>query len=233
MVKLYQFEISPFCEKVRRVMNLKKVSYEVIEVPMLAFLRGKAKAVSPTNKLPAIEDGDVRLSDSTDIIEYLEDRYPEPHVYPIVPAEVAMCHVLEDWADESLYFYEFYLRFAVPANARRWAPELLKYDPPWFQKLGTRMIPRAAGKATRAQGIGRKSPATIARDLARHVDAIDGLLGDNKWLVGKSLSIADISVFAMMRCLQGVPEGETALARKKDVRRWIRRVDEATMAPVL
>jgi len=233
MVKLYQFEVSPFCEKVKRVMNLKKVSYEIVEVPMLAFLRGKAKAVSPTNKLPAIEDGGVRLADSTDIVEYLEEKYPEPHVYPIVPAEVAMCHVLEDWADESLYFYEFYLRFAVPENARRWAPELLKYDPEWFQKLGPRIIPRAALKATRAQGIGRKSPETIARDLNRHVDAIDGLLGDRKWLVGKSLSIADISVFVMLHCLQGVPEGEAALARKKDVRRWMQRVDEATMAPVL
>jgi glutathione S-transferase len=233
MVKLYQFEISPFCEKVKRVMNLKKVSYEVVEVPMLAFLRGQAKKVSPANKLPAIEDGDVRLGDSTDIVEYLEDKYPEPHVYPIVPAEVAMCHVLEDWADESLYFYEFHLRFAVPENARRWAPELLKYDPKWFQRLGPRLIPRAAAKATRAQGIGRKSPQTIARDLARHVDAVDGLLGDGKWLVGKSLSIADISVFVMMDCIAGVPEGETALARKKDVRRWMQRVDEATMAPVL
>lgn len=233
MVKLYQFEISPFCDKVKRVMNLKKVSYEVIEVPMLAFLRGQAKKVSPTNKLPAIEDGAVTLADSTEIVEYLEEKYPEPHVYPIVPAEVAMCHVLEDWADESLYFYEFHLRFGVPENARRWAPELLKYDPEWFQKLGTRLIPRAAKKATRSQGIGRKSPETIAKELARHVDAIDGLLGDRKWLVGKSLSIADISVFVMMNCIAGVPEGEAALARKKDVRRWMQRVNEATMAPVL
>jgi glutathione S-transferase len=233
MVKLYQFEISPFCEKVKRVMNLKKVSYEVIEVPMLAFLRGQAKRVSPINKLPAIEDGAVTLADSTDIVAYLEEKYPEPHVYPIVPAEVAMCHVLEDWADESLYFYEFYLRFGVPENARRWAPELLKYDPEWFQKLGARLIPRAARKATRAQGIGRKSPETIAKELARHIDAIDGLLGDRKWLVGKSLSIADISVFVMLQCIGGVPEGEAALANKKDVRRWMQRVDEATMAPVL
>ncbi len=233
MLKLYQFEISPFCAKVKRVMNLKKVSYEIVEVPMLSFLGGKAKAVSPTNKLPAIEDGDVRLSDSTDIVEYLEDKYPEPHVYPIVPEETAMCHVLEDWADESLYFYEFHLRFGVAANARQWVPQLLKYDPAWFRAIGARMIPRAAVKATRAQGTGRKSLAQIERDLARHVDAIDGLLGDRRWLVGKSLTIADIAVFVMLECIGGTPEGEAALAKRKDVRRWMQRVDEATMAPVL
>jgi glutathione S-transferase len=233
MLKLYQFEISPFCEKVKRVMNVKKVSYEVIEVPMLAFLRGQAKRLSPANKLPAIQDGDVTLADSTDIVEYLEEKYPEPHVFPIVPEESAMCHVLEDWADESLYFYEFHLRFGVPANAKQWAPELLKHDPAWFRTLGARMIPRAAVKATRAQGLGRKSPKQIERDLARHVDAIDGLLGDRRWLVGKSLTIADIAVFTMLRCIGGTPEGEAALARQKDVRRWMKRVDEATMAPVL
>lgn len=233
MLKIYQFEVSPFCEKVKRVMNFKRISYEVVDIPMLDFLMGKAKRYSATNKLPAIEDGDVRLSDSTDIVEYLEEKYPEPHVLPIVPAEVAMCHVLEDWADESLYYYEFHLRFGVPENARRWAPELLKHDPEWFRKIGPKIIPRVAARTTRAQGVGRKSPAQIARDLGRHVNAIDGLLGDNRWLVGKSLSIADIAVFAMMRCMDGVPDGKTAIERKKDVRRWMQRVDEATMAAVM
>jgi hypothetical protein len=37
----------------------------------------------------------------------------------------------------------------------------------------------------------------------------------------------------MMQCIGGTPEGEKALARQKDVRRWMQRVDEATMAPVL
>ena len=34
MITLYQFEISPFCDKVRRVLHWKKVPYEIVEVPL-------------------------------------------------------------------------------------------------------------------------------------------------------------------------------------------------------
>ena len=33
MITLYQFEISPFCDKIRRILNVKHVPYAIEEVP--------------------------------------------------------------------------------------------------------------------------------------------------------------------------------------------------------
>lgn len=58
--------------------------------------------VNPRAEVPALVDGDVALYDSTVICEYLEDRYPEPRIYPRDPGVRAECRLLEDLADTQL-----------------------------------------------------------------------------------------------------------------------------------
>jgi glutathione S-transferase len=48
-------------------------------------------------------DGDLAVYDSTLIFEYLEDRYPEPRLYPTDVALRARCRQLEAAADEILF----------------------------------------------------------------------------------------------------------------------------------
>ena len=127
MLTLYQFEISPFCDKIRRILNVKHVPYAIEEVPPTKTL-SVVRKLNPAGKLPfLVADGTV-VADSTDIAYWLEARYPEPRLVPEDPRERGLCHVLEDWADESLYFYEMRLRFTLPHNARRFIPELVKYE---------------------------------------------------------------------------------------------------------
>ena len=44
---LYQYELSPFCDKVRRVLNLKGIAYRTQDISILDTLRGRLKKLSP------------------------------------------------------------------------------------------------------------------------------------------------------------------------------------------
>ena len=44
-------------------------------------------ALNPKGEVPVLVDGDLVLYDSTVILEYLEDRNPEPALYPREPPE--------------------------------------------------------------------------------------------------------------------------------------------------
>jgi len=227
MIVLHQFEISPFCDKVRRILHVKGEPYEVREVPPSRAVTD-VRRINRIGKLPTIEDGSRVVADSTEIAYYLEDRFPEPPLLPKHPLERALVHVLEDWADESLYFYEMTLRFALPHNRRRWLPELTKYEPAWFQRVAPFVMPMIFRRTVRAQGIGRKPTEAVVADVERHVHALDGLVGDGQWLVGSALTLADIAVFAQLFCIRGSDEGARVVAALPRVAAWMERVDAAT-----
>ncbi|HEY8516225.1 MAG TPA: glutathione S-transferase family protein [Candidatus Binatia bacterium] len=227
MLTLYQFEISPFCDKVRRILNVKRVPYKIEEVPPSKTLT-VVRTRNPAGKLPFIVEDDQVVADSTDIAHYLDHRYPRPRLIPTDPRERALCHVLEDWADESLYFYEMRLRFTLPHNAQRFIPELVKYEGNLMRRVAPLGLPRVLRRTLAAQGLGRRPIAAVLRDVDRHVDALSGLLGDRPFLLGESLTLADISVFAQLACIRASDEGGRLVESRKNVVAWLERVDAAT-----
>lgn len=228
MLTLHQFEISPFCDKIRRILHWKKQPYAVREVPLRDAM--SVRKVNPSGKLPCLEDDGRFIADSTDIAYYLEEKFPDPPLVPRDPKLRALCHFFEDWADESLYFYEMRLRFTVDHNARRNLPLLTAHDPPWMKRLARLVVPRMMRGTLGKQGLGRKSLTQIVKDVERHVDALADWLGDSDWLVGDALSLADISVFAELACIRSSDEGGRVIAARPAVARWMARVDDATAA---
>jgi glutathione S-transferase len=227
MLTLYQFEVSPFCDKARRVLHWKRQPYEVHEVTLWQALT-QVRRLNPAGKLPCLEHDGRLIADSSEIALYLEERFPTPPLLPADPRQRALCHVLEDWADESLYFYEMQLRFGTKENAKRWLPVLAAHDAAPFRALSRFILPRVLGAQLRQQGIGRKPIATVLADLERHVRAVASLLDGRDYLVGDALTLADISVFAQLFCIRGASEGAVAIEKEPSVVSWMTRVDEAT-----
>lgn len=98
--KLYQFENSPFCHKVKIILTEKNLTYEPIEVAR--HDKRELIQVSGQEAVPVfVEDGKV-IVDSTFISEYLENTYPEPRIYPQEEADKGLALMIEDWADEVL-----------------------------------------------------------------------------------------------------------------------------------
>jgi glutathione S-transferase len=226
-ITLYQFEISPFCDKVRRALHVKRLDYEVREVSMAETVTD-LKRKNPAGKVPFIEDGDRTIADSTEIVRWLEEKHPSPPLLPSAPRERALCHLLEDWADESLYFYEIRLRFTFPNNAKKWIPILTARENAVVRSAAGLLVPQVMKKVLANQGLGRKTDEAIVGDVRRHVRALASWLGEADWLVGDALSIADIAVFAQLHCIRGTDEGARILDDDRVVSTWMDRVDAAT-----
>ena len=95
---------STHASKTKVVLEEKKVPYRVENLPpgLLWKKPPEMLAHHPLGKVPYIEDGDVRLFDSTVINEYLEDRYPSPALLPTDAVARARVRELEQFADEAL-----------------------------------------------------------------------------------------------------------------------------------
>ncbi len=116
-IRLFQSQTSMFCEKIRIVLAMKGVPYEIVDVK-----KDERKSLieySGQRKVPVIDFEGQRIIDSTLIAEFLEERFPEPNVYPRGETEKGLCLMLEDWADEVLNLPRHGLRRAENPEARK------------------------------------------------------------------------------------------------------------------
>ena len=107
-MKLYSGPLSLFTAKVRIALDEKALAYERVEVGWSLAQRYEPHhpdvvALNPKRQVPVLVDGDVVVYDSTIVLEYLEDRYPEPPLYPRDAIARARCRQLEAAADEILF----------------------------------------------------------------------------------------------------------------------------------
>jgi len=89
---LYDAPRCPYCARVRIVLAEKGIEYEVVEIDLAdrpAWIYEK----NPTGRVPVIEEDGWALPESAVIMEYLEERYPEPALLAADPADRALARL--------------------------------------------------------------------------------------------------------------------------------------------
>jgi glutathione S-transferase len=226
MLILHQYHLSPFNEKVQRMLNYKGIPFE--EKYWLLGDRKKVRAFNHTGKLPALEHEGRMICDSTDVAHYLEEAFPQKPLIPPDPRLRGQVHVLEDWADESLYFYEMHLRFTTPGNRERNMPRMVEHESGFLRWLLPKVVPGGIVKITENQGIGRKSIEQLLVDVERHVRAVDGMLTGSDWLVNNTLTLADLAVYAMFQCFRDADMVLAIMERYPAVMAWMAQIESTT-----
>ncbi len=98
MITLYDAERCPYCARVRIVLAEKGVAYETVVVDLddrPAWIYEK----NPLGRVPVLEEEAFVLPESAVINEYLEERYPEPALWPADPADRAQGRLLVERFD--------------------------------------------------------------------------------------------------------------------------------------
>jgi len=93
VITLYDADRCPYCARVRIVLAEKGLEYETVEVDLddrPAWIYEK----NPLGRVPVIEEDAFVLPESAVIDEYLEERYPEPALWPADPGERAFGRLL-------------------------------------------------------------------------------------------------------------------------------------------
>jgi glutathione S-transferase len=102
-VRLFEHPLSPYARKVKIALYEKGIPFERIEVDLGFEARDEVfqdfVMTSPRREVPALIDGEVRLSDSTVILEYLDERWPQPQLLPNSAQERARVRMLEEMMD--------------------------------------------------------------------------------------------------------------------------------------
>jgi len=171
MITLYSGPLSLFSRKVEIALREKALPFERIMVPFNQTSgydprHPEVLALNPRRQVPILNDEGLIVYDSTVILEYLEEAYPQPPLYPQSPAERARCRLDELFADEILFM------------ALR--PLMHRSEPP-----ATDRNKRAAQEAD----------ALIAEAaLERHYALLNDRLTGRDFL-SEALSVADIAMF--------------------------------------
>lgn len=237
---LWHIEVSHFSEKARWALQIKDVEHERrspppgLHIPVALWLtRGRS------GTLPILEIDDERLADSTAIIAALEERFPNPPLYPSDPRERQRALELEDFFDREL----------GPA-IRRLVWHELGRDPERLSAVAGRAAPafsgRAAGPYARLLGAGtglrygagseRAAQRAKSRVLAV-LDRLETELGEHEYLVGGRFSVADMTAASLLYPLvlpeqapqqvQGMPERYECLRASLSSRhgyRWVHQI---------
>ena len=92
MLTLYDAARCPYCARVRIVLAEKDVEFEAIEIDLSdrpAWIYEK----NSTGRVPVVEEDAWVLPESAVIMEYLEERYPEPALLAADPSDRALARL--------------------------------------------------------------------------------------------------------------------------------------------
>lgn len=101
MITLHEHPLSPYAQKVKITLRAKQIPFELLRPQGLgsgqandAFADG-----NPRREVPFLVDGELRIFDSTIMLEYLEETYPTPALMPDDPAQRARVRMIEEVMD--------------------------------------------------------------------------------------------------------------------------------------
>jgi glutathione S-transferase len=95
VIRLYRAPYSTNCQRVTLALAHKGLEFESVWIDYSD--RSPVERVSGQGLVPVIDDDGTVVPDSTRIISHLEERTPEPALYPADPARRAEVEVFIDW----------------------------------------------------------------------------------------------------------------------------------------
>jgi glutathione S-transferase len=107
--------LSPYVRKVLVCLEIKGIAYEVDHlVPF--FGDDRFSRLSPLRRIPVLVDGDLVLTDSSVICQYLEDLQPTPSLLPADIRDRARARWLEEYADTRMgdvFIWQYFNQIAI------------------------------------------------------------------------------------------------------------------------
>lgn len=228
LIRVFGLRDSPFVEKAARALEYRGLEFELVSFTGMGDLK---KRSPETGKMPVLEIDGERVYDSTFILRRLDEIEPSPPLLSPDPAVAAQQRLLEDWSDESLYWYVMAMRWA-PENQRATTDQLLGLmpAPAPLRALVRRMLIRKVGGAARAHGLARLPIAILERELGGMLDSLVAILGDRPFFHADRPSVADLAIHGQLVGAGSgpTPQAERLMNARPALLDWIERVERAT-----
>jgi glutathione S-transferase len=205
-LNLYQYPISPFSEKLRRVLVHKGLKWNPIDchyedkTNLLKITGGK------WTRVPVLEWNGEVVWNSADIIKWIDRKVPARRVIP--EGMLGLCELIDQWADNTLF-----------------TPILLLVIPDLLDAAGDAQL-----RANREKLIGmsgaqmRTGAATYREQLVAYARMIDTQLQGKDFFLGGGFTMADASLYHPFFFLALNPGNFEAVREFKNLLHWYERV---------
>jgi glutathione S-transferase len=206
---LHQYDSSPYSEKIRRLLAMKRVPWRSVEQPSIMPKPDLVPLTGGYRRIPVLQVGADVWCDTDLIARVLERRHPAPTLYP--GGTEGTCHAWNLWADRLVFLPAVTVLFA----------DMGEFIPKAFIEDRTRMVPgRDFGELPRL--------APHAREQLRALLAIaDAQLADGRpFLLGPDPSLADAAVYQNVWFIRVAPSAAPIMEGVPRLRAWTARVAE-------
>lgn len=198
MIKLYQFPISHFCEKIRWTLEFKNIDHEVKNLlPGLHVL--KTKKLAPLTSVPIITHEGREIQGSSEIISYLDKTFPTPSLTPKEIRTRAEALQWEEYIDDEignnirLCCYHILLEYpdiVIP---------FFTQNGPWYGKpFLTIMFPKLKVRMMQRMQLNDVSAKKAKEGLRIAIDRLSSHYQEHEFLTGNQFSRADLTAASLL-----------------------------------
>jgi glutathione S-transferase len=188
---------STYVWSARLALAEKGVAHDLIDVPFGAHREELHLSRHPFGKVPSFEHDGFSLYETQAILRYIDEGFP---VSPLQPTDLHQFARM----NQIMGIVDAYAWPSIAAGIvfnRVLAPRL---GLPVSEEAVAKAVPRA-----------RLCLSEFAR-----------LMGDQPYMAGERISLADLMVVPLLYYLARTPEGEAPLAEHPSLRAWMRRVED-------
>ena len=224
-IELFQFELCPYCHKVKAGLDLKGLVYRKVDVnPMTKKELPKLPTDAP-QKVPVLSiDGEI-VYDSSAILRWLDERWPERSPF-ISPDETrrALNDEVATWVDDELCYALPTVIYGTWGEAVKAAQVTARTSNFGFVQ---NLTVRAGGSLIMHQiskRILKKRSRTDGHAwIEEEFDRFEAWLGDDDHIGGELLALGDVATHGALTCVRDFPIFEKIMRRPK-IRAWYDRV---------
>ncbi|MCW8196018.1 glutathione S-transferase [Proteobacteria bacterium 005FR1] len=224
--------ISYYTGKARAYLRFKKIPFEEV----LSSREVYEQLIVPRVGYPIIPvmvtEDDKTLQDTTDIIDYLEARYPEPSIYPATPRQKLVSLLMEIYGDEWLVIPAMHYRWNLPENReyayRQFgATSAPEKSPEEQRQIGFDRAQHFAGMVPRL-GATEHNRDAIEKSYLQLLSDFDAHLAEYPFLLGTRPSIGDYGLIGPLYAHLWLDpaSGKIMEAHAPRVVQWVKRVHE-------
>lgn len=193
MNRLFHAPLSPFCRKVRLTLAEKRIEVELIEE---RYWQQSPEFMrrNPAGKVPVLRLDGRLLAESQAICEYLDERYPDPPLMPKSPED----------------------RFEV-RRICAW------FDDKFHNEVTANLVYERVNKKLTGQGYpDSRNVKAGAQKIKYHLDYLDWILDQRRWLAGDVMTLADFAAAAHFSCLDYISDVDWN--RSANVKDWYAKI---------
>ncbi len=153
---------------------------------------------APKGKLPYIKDGDRLIADSSDILDYLEEKNPSSLSLKLSEEDQAHSVAYRKLLEEDLYWALFYSRWVDDDGWKHIKGVFFKSMPLPLRLFVPNMIRKQCIAQIKSQGMGRHSKEEVYARGMEDIKALSQFLGKKDYFLGDKPSLLDCSAYAFI-----------------------------------